>query len=152
MATGLKTLIISFLLVGLFTYSFISFGDKFQNDMDANQTLLNESDSNLNSTYGFFRTNLEESEDTANTSRTSFESEKVTSEFGSLTLSSVVGVAKSFTGTMIGFFNVIFDLIKVVFGFDEGNSAAFTAVIGTLSAILLITIIFFAWRWIRTGS
>lgn len=151
-ATGLKTLIISVLLVGLFIYSFIAFGVQFQTDMDANQSILNTTASNLNKTYGALKTNLTGSEDTANSTRTSFESEEAKSEFGSLTFKSIVGVGKSFTGTMANFFNIIFDLLKVVLGLDEDDNAAFTVVIGTLGAIFLVTVIFFAWRTYRSGS
>lgn len=146
MATsGLKTLIISFLLVGLLLYALISFGVQFQTDMEANETILNEKI--LNNTYGGLRVNLTSGEDTANASRTNFEREEAKAEFGSLTLSSVVGVAKSFTGTMTSFFNVFFGLLVVVL-----LSKEFLIVTGTLAAILLITVIFLGWRWIRTGS
>ena len=153
MATdGLKTLIISVLLIGLFMYALIAFGVQFQTDMNANQTILNESDSNLNDTYGSLKTNLTGAKDTANATRTSFESEEAKSEFGSLTFKSIVGVGKSFTGTMANFFNIIFNLFKVVLGLDDDDNAAFTVVIGTLGAIFLVTVIFFAWRAYRAGS
>lgn len=151
-ASGLKTLIVSVLLVGLFMYALIAFGVQFQTDMDANQTILNTTDSNLNKTYGNLRTNLTGAEDTANATRTSFESEEAKSEFGSLTFKSIVGVGKSFTGTMANFFNIIFDLFKVVLGLDEDDTSAFTIVIGTLGAIFLVTVIFFGWRAYRSGS
>ena len=151
-STGLKTLIISVLLVGLFIYALIGFAVQFQTDMDANQTILNKTDSNLEVTYISLKTNLTGAEDTANATRTSFESEEAKSEFGSLTFKSIVGVGKSFTGTMANFFNIIFDLLKVVFGLDDDDNAAFTVVIGTLGAIFLVTVIFFAWRTYRAGS
>lgn len=153
MATeGLKTLIISVLLVGLFMYALIGFAVQFQTDMDANETILNEDDSNLNATYGALKTNLTGAEDTANATRTSFESEEAKSEFGSLTFKSIVGVGKSFTGTMANFFNIIFNLLKVVLGLDDDDNASFTVVIGTLGAIFLVTVIFLAWRSYRSGS
>ena len=153
MATdGFRSLVISVLLVGVLMYALISFGVQFQKDMDAEQTILNETDSNLNNTYKSLRTNLTGAEDTANATRTSFESEEATAEFGSLTFKSIVGVGKSFTGTMVNFFNIIFNLLKIVFGLDEESSAAFTNVVGTLTSILVITVIFFAWRAYRAGS
>ncbi len=153
MATeGLKTLIISVLLVGLFMYALIGFSVQFQTDMDANETILNTDDSNLNDTYGALKTNLTGAEDTANATRTSFESEEAKSEFGSLTFKSIVGVGKSFTGTMANFFNIIFDLLKVVLGLDDSDNASFTVVIGTLGSIFLVTVIFLAWRSYRSGS
>lgn len=153
MATeGLKTLIISVLLVGLFMYALIGFAVQFQTDMGANETILNEDDSNLNATYGALKTNLTGAEDTANATRTSFESEEAKSEFGSLTFKSIVGVGKSFTGTMANFFNIIFNLLKVVLGLDDDDNASFTVVIGTLGAIFLVTVIFLAWRSYRSGS
>ena len=153
MATdGFKTLVISILLVGLFMYALIAFGVQFQTDMDANETILDTEDSNLNDTYEALKTNLTGAEDTANATRTSFESEEAKSEFGSLTFKSIVGVGKSFTGTMANFFNIIFDLLKVVLGLDDEDSAAFTVVIGTLGAIFLVTVIFLAWRSYTSGS
>ena len=149
MATdGLKTLIISFLLVGLFMYALISFGTQFQTDMGANQTILNDTDSNLSGTYYDLNESLVGSQSTGESARESFESEEAKAEFGSLTFKSIVGIGKSFTGTMVTFFKIIFSSIKTIFGL----SSSFLAVISTLSAIFLVTIIFFAWRAYRAGS
>lgn len=152
---GLKSLIIAVLLVGLCMFAMLSFAIQFQDDMGANQTLINTSQSGLNQTYSALKRNLTGAEDTANATRTSFESEEAKSEFGSLTFKSIVGVGKSFTGTISGFFNIVFNLIKTNLGFDKNNpnsQASFAVILGTFSAIVLVVIIFYAWRVYRAGS
>lgn len=150
---GFKTLVISFILVGLFIYALIAFGIQFQTDMDANQTILNETTSNLNTTYGSLKTNLTGAEDTGKSSREKFEDQApITSTSGEVSFTSIVAAGKNFAGTMTGFFKTIFGLLKVTLGFDDTDDTAFTIVLSTLGAIFLVTVIFFAWRAYRAGS
>jgi hypothetical protein len=152
MPDGLKSLFVAFILVGLFIFAIVGFAVQFQVDMNANDTILNETASNLNETYGWMAENLSETEATAKSQRESFESEKAKSEFGELTFSSIVGVGKTFIGTMADFFNIIFDLISVTMGFGEDNDKGFAVVIASLSAIFLAVVVFFAWRAYKAGS
>ncbi len=138
-----RSLIITFLLVGLFTYALVSFSSQFNYDNNLNQSILNdETFVRLNSSL---EESLSSSQGVAEEQKTNVESETRSEQPGFLSLGSIREAWKAFTGTTSTIFNLI---LRNAF-----MKKYFPAIIGTVfSAILLVTIIFLGWRAIKSGE
>ncbi len=145
MAEGIKNVLISFVLVAIFVFAFISFGNQFQKEMDANQTILNESISELNKTFKNIEVNLSDAKDKANASKTSVEKEQLEISGGEITYRSIPKTTLSFWSSVISFFSILGGLIFTTLGVSP-------VIIGGITTITLIVLIFLFWKNIRTGN
>lgn len=143
--TNIKNFIIGFVLVALFVFSFVSFGRQFQLDMGSNQTILNESVSGLNESYYDIETDLSEASTTAKASRNRTEGEQLEVSGGEITYRSIPKSTLSFWGTVSGIFSVIGSLLISTLGVP-------VIVIGAISTIIVISLIYYFWKNIRTGN
>ena len=143
MSEGFKGLIISFILVGLFAFAMINFGVQLSLENDSNQSILENSA--INRSYHRLESNLTELRDEAQTQKEGFEGEDPKLEGGSLLFKSIVGAGKTFSSTITSVWIIISDVAYNVFGINE-------IILGVLASILLVTIIFLAWRAYKAGS
>lgn len=141
-----RNMIISFMVVGLFVFSMITFGIGIAT-LNNGQSIA--SDQRINSTYGSYVTQLADVQSTAEQQRDKFDSESPTLSFGEILFESIVGVGRTFTSSMVGFMDTTFNLIFVtIFGGDP----TFAVVIGTIIGIVLLSIVFLLWRVYKAGE
>lgn len=138
-----RSLIISFLIIGLFFFCFVSFAYHIQIDNNANRTILD--DSQMNSTLGWITSNITESEDKALAQRNSTEAEVVEAPEGAFILKSIVSGGISFISMFVGIYNVTIGFIFKAIGID-------TIIFQTLTSIIIITIVFLFWRLVKVGE
>jgi len=138
-----QSLVIGFLLTGLFTFTMISFGANFATDNNLNQTILDNQA--INSSFVELDTTLLSNANKANDSKTAFESDVPTIGADSLILVSIVSVGKVFTGITVGVYNITIGLASSVLGISP-------VILGVLTTILLFVIMLLTWSVIRTGK
>lgn len=149
MAEKFMSLIIGFLLLGLFVFSLIEFGYGTARDNGGNQTLLN--DQRINKSFPQLQQELSNTKTISENQKTALENDKAVIGGNSLLLFAISTVWKSFSSMIIGIYNITFGLVfDVIFG--SSTSSPFVIVFGIFSSILIITISFLAWRLIRTGE
>ncbi len=137
-----KALFITFVLVAVFIVAMVNFAVNIQTTNDANSSILDNPV--LNNTFGGLQTDLTSAEATVNASKTSFEEEKTSIEFGELTFKSIVGSGKKFTGVLFGVVGLIFGLISLVF--------PLAVLIGAIFTLITISVILFLWRLYKQGE
>lgn len=143
MAEGFRNIVIAFLLVGLFMFSLISFGVELAADNEINQTIL--SHPTINSSYQKIESNLSTAASTASGQRANFETEIPTESFGSLLFYSIVSAGKVFGGMMASMYNLITGSFSEVLGVSP-------IVLGTITAIILMSMVLLAWRVYKSGE
>lgn len=145
-----RSLLIAFLLVGLFLYAMINFGALLSSDNDLNQSILDDervsrSFSNLNDTIR--GTASEKGQQTiANDTYAGFE-EQEPEVSQNILFTAIVGVGKTFRGALIGVYNIVFIFTTETFGL--GNDEI---IIGVLTTIIIATIGLLLWRLYRGGE
>lgn len=148
MGMGFRAMIIVFVFSGLFMLAAISFAVESQL---ANNATTIDSDPRINLTRVNLERNISNTEDVAVGQRNIFE-EQGQAELGivDLIFESIIGIGRVFGSTIANFYNIVtFIIFDVFFG---GNTGLALAVLGTLTTILTITIIFAAWRLYKTGE
>ena len=140
---SLKGMIIAIILIGLYAVAMLSFVTFVaeENDADINIT-ENEAVSNA---MGGLIEKLNETETIANTQRNNTESDTKSQETGFLSLGSIIGSVKVFTGMFVGVFNLIGQVAQKTLNIPP-------LVLSVITAILIITMIFFGWRLIKVGE
>lgn len=139
---GYKDMIISALLIGLFTFCFISFIYQTSIDNDSSTLLKDQS---LNRTFLALNSSLLSYQSIAQTQQNSSNSDSPTSNLGDIILYSIVGVGRTFTTMITGVYLIIFDSATENLGIPP-------IVFGVLTTIMIISIIFLMWRLFKSGS
>lgn len=140
---GINKTFISFAIVGLFIVSMISFIVQTQINNDVEETLLDNPF--LNKTYIDLGSTLGDFKDTSQTQNEVQDNDNPLTEGGSLLFVSITKTGKVVKGMISGVYNVIIVLPATFFGLPE-------IVITVLSSILVITLIFSAWRLYKAGE
>jgi hypothetical protein len=141
-----KDLTISFILIGIFVFSLLSISITLTNNNNSNNSILNETSisesyGNLSSFYGATgRLNTD-----INASQTTFEEDKPTDFGDGITLTSIVSVGKTLTGTIKVIVSVTLNLIEQRLGVPK------TVIYAVMSIIVLLSIVYL-WRLIRVGE
>lgn len=135
----LKELIYGFLLVGLFLVCIFSFifsftADNLDIELDTDEIDLTGLESKLNSSKSQAEEYME-----------SFQSENPLISFGALILFSIVGIGKLIINSVSAIFNILIGGTSAVLGIPP-------MVTGVLTAIILMSLIFAAWKLIKTGK
>lgn len=146
MAQGFRSVLIAFVLVGLFTICMITAGINLANQSNLNQSVGN--DSTMGGLYSDLSTKLNE---------TQAESEEQKKGFiQDLNDVGLIGAAFLYLGAIgraiISFgsmFVIISGFIITVFGEVLIPSAI---VIGVIGGIILITLVLYGWRLLKTGE
>ncbi len=138
-----ETLFINFALTGLLVVSILAFGFGFQSDNNASETIFNNT--LVNDSFSQLMNDLGGMRDQSQTQKELFETEKPTAGFGSLILFSIVSSGKVFTGITIGLFNIFIKLPMVLFGVNQ-------VVASVLSTIMIVVVILGIWVVIKLGG
>lgn len=138
-----QKLIFTFMFIGLIIFSTLYFGALFLQENNAESNFMeNEL---MNNTFSSLQTELDGFRDQSQRQKTLFESENPTSGFGTILLFSIVSSGKVFNSMLIGIFNIIIRLPVVFLGLDS-------AVVGTLSTMLVLSIIISLWVLYKLGG
>ncbi len=140
---GLKEMVISFVLVGLFFVAMVNFGANLAIDNNANQSILE--DPRINSTFQDTNVQLFAAYDTANESRVTFERDEIKADSDNLIITSIKGVGTAVGGTLSAMANLMFGTLGDVLNVPP-------VALATIMAILGISIVFASWRAYRAGS
>jgi hypothetical protein len=143
MPQGLKQMLITSLLIGLFIFAMVSFAVEFGTQNDANQTILdNEA---INSTYVDLESDLNTAINTTESQRGGFFKDIPVIGEISVILNSIVGTVRVFIELMKGFYDLTLGLIAKTLGINP-------IIMGVITAIILMTTILLAWRVYRSGE
>ncbi len=143
MTHSFRDMLLLFSVISLFVFSTISFVVVFQEENNATSSLLeNEL---INRTFVNLSNTISEQETSTNSSKGEFESENPAPGFGSLIIFAIVGVTKTFTGSIITIYNILIVLPLGLLGVP-------TQVANILGSIVMMSLIFAAWRVYRVGS
>ena len=146
MTTGLKSLLIGFLLTGLFAYVFITGGILLSTYNNPANSIGD--DPSLSEYKTSLEEDLEQAYADANSSESSFSDSPITLGGGDIILDSISGIWKTAKSMPVTIYNLTVGLtLRKIFG-----SEAFAIVFGVLAAIISITIIFYVWRMIKSGE
>ena len=138
-----QTLIVSFMLAGLFMVAMVGFGAGFATDHDLNNSITDNPA--INRAFVNFSNEITGADSDASAQRQAFEEEVPQAGFGSLLLFSVIGAGKVFTGIVVGFYNITIGLAASLLGLPQALTA-------TLTTLLMVAVIFLAWKLYRTGQ
>lgn len=143
MAHSFSDIFITFSIVSLFVFSTISFVALLQEENNAPTSILDNA--LINSTFVSLSSNISQQEVSTNTSKGAFDSDVPAPGFGSLIIFAIVGVAQGFTSIIITTYNILIILPLSLLGIPS-------QVANILGSILMMTLIFLAWRLYRVGS
>ena len=143
MATQFDNIFTKMTMIGLFIFCMISFIVFVQNDNNASDKLIDNS--LINQTYSSLGNDLNTMRNSSQSQLTLFQKENPTGGFGTILLFSIVSVGKTFMNMVTGVFNITINLPVAVLGVDK-------AVVGVLSAILVLTLIIGAWILYKLGG
>lgn len=142
---GLKTILVSFLLVGLFAFAMISGGIMLANTNNAAQNIGD--DPALSSYRDSLETALGEAHEGANASVEAIGQSPITLVTGTFIFDAIGGVWKTLKVVPVTVYNLTFGLVMgKIFG------ETFEVVFGVIAAILIMLIIFGVWKWIISGQ
>lgn len=144
----LKDYIISGLMIGLFILSIMAgYNQLIVDNNDAGGSAINllTQDAKINSSYTNFSNKLGLIQTTANESKTAFEKESPSFTAGFLLFGSIIDFVKKMTSSFIGIFVIFFDLLSTITGIPS-------VVIGVITAIIIISLIFMAWSVYKVGN
>lgn len=134
---------ITFALISLFVFAMISFVVILQEEEGSSSSILeNEL---INRTFINLGGNITQQEETTNTSKATFESEIPEKGFGSLIVFAIIGVSQTLTSIITTTYNIIIVLPLTVLGVPN-------QIAKILGSILMMSLIFLAWRVYRVGS
>lgn len=146
-----KGFVISFILIGLFAFSFVSFASVAQQEQGIEDNIIN--DSNVGLIYSGLNDSFENEEGMYSDANDSVgainQGEEVSGSGGELFFNAVRFVGSSLGGIAETVFNSIFDPLLKGLGMPEGVRKVVGAVLGT---IFLITIALLAWRLFKRGE
>ena len=138
-----KGLIITTLLVGLFIVAMINGSILLSHANNQNSSLMeNEA---INSTFGDMQTELDDVQRVSDSTKDSFEKEKVTITGGFLLLSSIINAGKVFTSVITNVYSLTFGLVADVLGIND-------IILGVLTGIIVISGILLTWRLYKAGE
>lgn len=142
---GFKSLMISLLLVGLFTVSLITFSGNNTINNGGNTSILNDSSvgkltSNLTTQFSRYQTD-------AGASSGAFSNDTPVIGSESIQVGSITSIWK----TMISMPKAVFQTTSNYVIGTLFDSVEFTIIFTTIIAILIVVIVLYAWQLIRTG-
>ncbi len=138
-----ESLFVSFALAALLVVGLFAFGITLQEDNNADEKIIDIPI--LNNTYGSLKSDLESNQANSQNQLDIFETEEPKTGYGSLLFFSIVSSGKTFTGVIIGTFNLLIKLPTIVFGVDPVISAV-------LSTIIIISFILGLWILYKLGG
>jgi len=140
--TKFSSLLVTFIVIGLFTFCLITWGYLIQTNNGATETIIN--DTIISSAYTKIQGNLSELQSTAQSQRESFEKDEASTGIGELIFGSIRGTAKVFTSSVISFIGII-GTLPAILGVPS-------IVLGVITAIFIVLIILSIWRLVKIGE
>lgn len=140
-SAGIKEIMTIFLLGALFFVCIMNFGIGIAERYGHDESLVNDERMNLTGVQAQLESNSEKTNEWINqlTSDSIFESG------GALILFSIWGIVQAVNTAIIGLYTVIIGSLVNVLGLDP-------LVVGTISGLVLIGIVFAIWRLIKQGE
>lgn len=142
MTENFKTMIITFIILGLFMLSLFNFINITQSDNDVTNSLANDPDTA--SIINSLTENLTAFKEIAEDQRSSFERENPIAGFGELIFTSITGIGKIIGSVVINFYDIL-STSALIIGIPP-------IVLNVISGIIIFTIVFLAWRLYRVGD
>jgi len=142
---SIKDFVIAFILVGVFIFAAVSFGNQFQLDMGANQSLLNQTQSQVNQTHFNQQFNISDARSVANVSMIGVKGEQFETTGGEITYRSIPKTTLNFWGVVSGTWKIVANLLISTLDIS-------TVVIIAIATIIAITLIYYLWKNVRTGT
>lgn len=139
---------IAFLMVGMFAFAMLSFSVGFVVVNGGNRTIFDDEryGVELNNTYDDLKEKLGSSYVDSNQSLTVLkESEQTVDQ--NILLDSVGKIWTTMVSIPIDIFNLIF-----IFAFKMLFGSAYGLVATTISSIIIVLVIIYVWKWVRTGD
>lgn len=135
----------TFMFIGLIVFSMLAFSSFLQseNNVDESQRLTNNT--LLSNTFSQLNQNFTSSGSRSQNQKTIFETENPTAGFGSFLLYSILSAGRVFNSMIVGVFNTLIKLPVVFLGLDP-------VVVGILSTLLVVAIIFGLWSVYKLGG
>jgi len=140
---NLLSLLVGFLIVGLFVIAIINGAYYFSLDNGLNSSIMN--DSVYGDAFNDMTVELTNAREEAAEQKNASEQETITVGQDSLLLGSINTARKVASGSFLGVYNIIAITAKRYLGIDP-------IVLNTISAILIFMVILLAWRLIRVGT
>jgi len=138
----LREVVITSLLVGLFVIALISFGTTLSGNNNPNSTILQ--DPVINQNFWELQEELNKTQAVAEGQREGFFSDILILEQVEVVLRGIHSITKVFTGTLKNMYQLTFGIISVTLGIPG-------IVMNVFLAIITISIIFLAWRILKSG-
>lgn len=128
----------NFLIIGLFIIALVSFGTGLAANYGVSSSFIKTDVVDLSKV----EQQMNETSTKANDWMTAFRSDNLFVQAGALVLLSVWGIEKLIIDPILTFFTLYFDIINHIFGIPP-------LVTGTLTALLIISLIFAAWKVLK---
>lgn len=141
MDESFKGIIIKFLLASLFIVCIFSFATRFTTDQGKSSTLIDDGNLNLDA----LEEEINETSESAEAWGEAFRNDNVFVALGAVIMFSIWGVGKLIWTSVINLFTLILDSASTVLGVPP-------MVLGVLTSILIISLIFALWRVIKRGD
>lgn len=142
---GFKSLMISLLLVGLFTVSLITFSGNNTINNGGNESIFN--DPKISSLNQSLRSNLGQYQTDAGASSQSFSNDTPIIGGESIQVGSITSIWKTIITAPKAVYQVTSNyVVNTLF-----DSIEFAVIFTTIIAILVVVIVLYAWQLIRTG-
>ncbi len=138
-----ESLFINFALAALLIVGLFSFGIALQRDNSADDKIVDIPI--LNNTHNSLKSGLIGNQPKSQNQMEIFESEEPKTGYGSLLFFSIVSSGKTFTGIIIGSFNLLIKLPMIIFGLDP-------VIVAVLSTIIIISFILGLWILYKLGG
>ena len=140
---GLKEIIISVALIGLIIIGMLQFQIGITEENEGDVSLLNNTE--ISDSYEDINESMYDLNTAANSSKEAFVTEK-NPFFGTvLFFASIFELGKAFITVIIGVFGATFGIIGGVLGVPP-------IILAVLSGILLVSLVIFVWRLIKTAQ
>lgn len=139
---SLQERIISYTLIGLFVFCFISFFYLMIQHNNPSSDLLN--DPRINKTFSDVNDSLGGLIDKSNTQLSASQNETITAGASDLISYSIIGTARAFISQITLTFNVIANLLLSIFNINP-------VIFSTIFSIVIMGILFGLWRLYKQG-
>ncbi len=138
---GLKSIFIIFILSSLFMLSMYQFGLGVASEYGHDESLIDDPRIDM----AGLENQLDNASSEANARFEAFSRDNLFVTLGEIVLFSIWGIWKLTTGSIVAIYKILTSGMVNVLGFDP-------VVMGTISAILLMALIFAGWRLIKQGE
>lgn len=144
----MRTYVISFVVIALFAFAFISFAVSFQTNWGSDAPIQNNSQ--IDTIYSGVNESIRNSQGSAQERNGTLyqEDPSQAGDVSSLIFGGVSAIAQTFTGIAYDIFGAIFGPVINALGLPEQATVVLGSVITT---IFLISIVLLGWQLLRTG-